>query len=107
MSEIKKLTGEEIIELINEKFEDKNEFVDEYYQEDTVHFLEDLGNFEIVEDEGEYEGAGEECHRVWYFKDHDVYIRLDGWYASYDGTHWEDEDFKIVKPVDRMVRFYE
>lgn len=106
MSDFKKLTGEELISLIEDNFEDQNEFVEEYGYGDT-NYEPIFGKSEIVEEEGGHEGAGEDCHIVRYFSDHDVYIRLDGWYASYDGTHWEDADYRVVKAVYKMVRFYE
>lgn len=43
------------------------------------------------------EGQGDSYWTVWHFVDHDVYLRADGWYASYDGHEYED-GFKEVRP---------
>lgn len=56
------------------------------------------GDFESPEGVGEYdevdEYGGEDCGSEWYsvkfFKDHNVYIRTDGYYQSYDGATFDD-----------------
>ncbi len=64
---------------------------------------------ELVEADTGGEGHGEDIYMV--FKTVDVdgaeqYWRKDGYYASYDGSDW-DGDFREVKPVERVVTFYE
>jgi hypothetical protein len=55
------------------------------------------------------EGHAEDIYMV--FKTTDIdgteqYWRKDGYYASYDGSDW-DGDFREVRPVERVVVFYE
>jgi hypothetical protein len=70
---------------------------------------EDFENMRIVciEDFGG-EGQGDKRYVVFKFSDESgvKYFRKDGYYASYDGSTW-DGDFREVKPVDRVVTFYE
>lgn len=94
------MTAEEIIKKLEEDY-DKSDF----WNEDLD--TEDFGEWEMVDEEGGYEGGGEYAHRVVHFKTHDVYIKLEGFYSSYAGTDYEDEEYQIVKPTQRMVTFYE
>lgn len=59
----------------------------------------------VVEDNGGSEGGGEAVHMV--YKVCDRLFRLDGSYYSYDGTHWDDDSFREVKAVERVVTYYE
>jgi ribosomal protein S3AE len=64
---------------------------------------------ELVESDTGGEGHGEDIHMV--FKTTDVdgteqYWRKEGCYTSYDGSEW-DGDFREVRPVERVVTFYE
>ena len=108
MDEFKQLTGEELIALIKENMS-ATQFA---YGEDGEYDFEDegvaiFGKSEEVDNHGGYEGSGEERYVVRHFVDHDVYIRLDGYYASYDGSHFDEWGYKVVRPIDRVVRFYE
>lgn len=52
------------------------------------------------------EGQGDKYYVVIYLINYDLYIRNDGWYASYDGGHFDDEPY-FVKPVEKTIIFYE
>lgn len=62
-----------------------------------------------VKSNGGGEGDGEECWTVYKFKhgqfEEEVFIKFDGWYQSYNGSEYQE--FFAVKPVDRVVTFYE
>lgn len=97
MSTIKKLTGEEIIEKLCESYEP--------YQFEYDLEEDDFGKTEIVDDVSETTG---DAWQVVYFKDHNVYVRLNGFYNSYDGsTEYEESDYDIVEPYQAVVTFYE
>ncbi len=65
-------------------------------------------NWKEVEQYGG-EGQGDTWYSVKYFKDHDVYIKVTGYYQSYNGTEFYDGwgCCSQVKPVDKVVTFYE
>ena len=54
------------------------------------------------------EGEGDEWYSVKYFPEHDVYIRVDGYYASHEGTSFNGwEDCTEVVPTQRTITVYE
>lgn len=55
------------------------------------------------------EDEGSHWHSVKYFKDHDVYIKVTGWYSSYNGTDFEswDEACSEVRPQQKTITVYE
>lgn len=76
--------------------------------------LEELENsiphfkMSCVYSEGGGEGEGEHVERVFAVQDGDevlVYFEIDGYYASYNGTEW-DEHFTIVEPYQKTVTLY-
>lgn len=71
-------------------------------------WLESLGIGEMQEVK-QYggEGQGDTWYSVKYFPDHDVHIRTDGFYSSYNGIDFYDGFGEEVKPVDKVVTFYE
>lgn len=69
---------------------------------------EKLGDFEEVVQHGG-EDQGSEWYVVFYFKDHDVYIRCDGYYSSYNGTDFDDgwDCCSQVIPTQKTITVYE
>ena len=67
-----------------------------------------LPSWEEVDQEGG-EDEGSHWHSVKYFKDHDVYIKVTGWYSSYHGTDFEDWDEACdeVRPQQKTITVYE
>jgi hypothetical protein len=55
------------------------------------------------------EDEGSHWHSVKYFKDHDVYIKVTGWYSSYNGTDFEDWDEACseVRPQEKVITVWE
>jgi hypothetical protein len=93
-----KLTGEEIIEILCDKYEPSN-FAWEELEE------EDFGEYELVDDVEETSG---EAWKIIYFKEHDVYVRINGYYNSYDScSEFEESDYDVVEPYQAVVTFYE
>lgn len=92
----------------------------DYDSEDCVMYLSDflvdggLGFYEnphkkygveFIEQEGGGEGGGEYCYTV--FKIKDTLYKVEYSYYSHEGFNFDYMDFKEVKPVQRMVTFYE
>jgi len=102
------MTYEEIKEKLQEKFGD-----DIYNCVDAL----ECGGDEMEEIFGEYkevdnyggEGKGNTYYSIFYFPQHDVYLRIDGFYSSYEGVTYEDgwDSIRQVKPVQKTVTDYE
>jgi len=76
-------------------------------KEETLNKLA-LGKIEKVEHYGG-EGEGETYYDVLHFVDHDIYIRIDGFYTSYDGVSYYDKwnCCKEVRPKEKTITVYE
>lgn len=72
-------------------------------------FFKDLvGEWEEVSQHGG-EGEGDNWYSVKYFKDHDVYLKVNGYYQSHYGTDfgsWKDA-VKTVVPKEKVITIYE
>lgn len=94
------------VKEILEEVERQGISVDSFGYSDFADPLENVGTWEEIEQVGG-EGEGETWYSVKYFKDHDVYIRTDGFYSSYNGTDFDEGYGYEVKLVERTVTFYE
>jgi hypothetical protein len=65
-----------------------------------------IGDWKEVDQYGG-EGEGERWYSVKYFKDHDVYIKTNGFYSSYNGTDFDYGYGYEVKPVQKTITVYE
>lgn len=101
---MEKLTYEQIIEVLKEKIESVHDFAHEDYDYEELG----LGEVEEVDQQGG-ENEGSHWHSVKYFKDHDVYIRVDGYYSSYEGTDFYDgwDCCSNVRPKEKTITVYE
>lgn len=95
---MEKLTGKEILELLtNISWEDLG-----YDNVDWENLL--FGKVEVTAQYGG-EGKGEEYYKVYHFVDHDVYIRIDGFYQSYNGAEFHEAPYE-VKPIQKTIIVY-
>ena len=118
-----KLTYQEIIEKLKNFYISVDNFAyDEYpdgfyqsnkhlsYEERNKKLISDLGlgEFEEVHRHGG-EGMGDHWESVKYFKDHDVYIQVVGFYTSHEGTSFYDQwnCCSEVKPKEKIITVYE
>lgn len=70
--------------------------------------LDQLGLGEVVEvDQYGGEGQGDDWWSVKHFVDHDVYIKIEGSYASYNGTEFYSGYGYEVKPQEKVVTVFE
>jgi hypothetical protein len=58
-----------------------------------------------IEHEGGGEGGSEDCESV--IQVGGVFYKIIYSYASYEGFDWDFAEVEIVKPVERVVTFYE
>lgn len=76
--------------------------------EDPFHDdIDRLGDFEIVgTDDSDRDGYDtEQIFRVFHFTDHNVYVKIKGFWNSYGGNQFES--MKEVKPTTKTVTVYE
>jgi hypothetical protein len=101
---MEKLTYEQILEVLKSKLKEVEEFAYEDYDKEELG----LGEIEEVDKYGG-EGKGETWYSVKHFVDHNVYIRVDGYYTSYEGTSFYDEwdCCRNVKPEQKTITVYE
>lgn len=98
---MKKLTSEEIISKIKEAGIKVRTFA-----WGDFNSPEGVGEFKEVKQYGG-EGQGDTWYSVKYFKDHDVYIRTEGYYQSHYGTDFHYGYGEEVKPVQKTITVYE
>jgi hypothetical protein len=113
-----KLTGDQILELLQNSDIDANEIADEYYEDDTYYDdeddddedneiesikVEDFGPIKQVDTSGKHEN--ENWWGIFHFEKHDVYIRISGYYTSYDGLN-ADHIGPEVFPKEKTITVY-
>ena len=98
------MTYEEILEVLKSKIDSVSDFAYEDYN------VEELGIGEIEEiDQQGGEGEGDHWQSVKFFKNHNIYIKVVGFYTSHEGTDFYSgwDCCSQVVPVERKVVFYE
>lgn len=75
------------------------------WRTDDSYDLEGL-TLSLVDQHGG-EGEGDEYYVVFYAKETNQYFRFDGTYSSWDGRDYDSSHLYEVRPVDRVVTFYE
>lgn len=113
--------GFELPEPLNSERKAYNDFYEQSYSERknktapkfdwkaaNDYFLEQtgLGKWEEVDQYGG-EDQGSTWYSVKHFIDHDVYIRTDGYYQSYNGTDFYQGYGEEVKPVQKTITVFE
>lgn len=85
--------------------------IKEYSEHDeSVHqFSDKLGPFKVVSDVTTTDG---DAHFVLHFKEHDAYIKVIGYWNSYENYadytgEYASTSFKLVEPKQKTVTFYE
>ncbi len=74
--------------------------------------LKSLGEFQAVDSHGGSGqgdrlglGQGDEYWRVYYFKDHDIYIEFFGWYNSYSGVEFESM-YQVRPKTVELIKYF-
>ena len=101
---MEKLNFEQILDILKTKLDS----IDTFAYEDYDHNSLGLGEIKQVDRYGG-EGKGDIWYSVKYFKDHDIYIKVSGYYSSYNGTEFYDNwnCCKEVKPKEKLITIYE
>lgn len=95
------MTAQEILNVISQNMTES-----EFAFDDCDYEQLGLGNVKEVDQHGG-EGEGDSWWSVKHFIDHGVYIRIDGSYASYDGTSFDDGYGREVRPQEKVITVYE
>lgn len=61
---------------------------------------------EVVDQQGG-EGEGDDAHIVVHFPNRNLYVKLEGYYASYSGFEWDYGNYYEVKPKEKTITVYE
>lgn len=102
---------QEIMSILREKVDGVSEFAFMDFGKSTGRgsvFVEEIGECQEVDQYGG-EGKGEDWWSIKYFPDHDVYIKVNGFYTSYNGTDFYDgwDNCHEVKPKEKLVVVYQ
>lgn len=65
-------------------------------------FIEGIGAVEMVDSYGGSD-MGSTYYSVYYFVEHDVYIKTDGYYSSYEGAEFEDFKSDCTQVIPKQV----
>ena len=99
---MKKLTGQEIIDTLRESISPRDFAYD--YELDKLG----LGEIKSISNQTGDINSTTYCHVVRLFVDHNVYIKLEGWYSSYSGSReFEDDEYSVVEPVEKVITIWE
>lgn len=100
-----KLTFQQIVEKLNENNISLSEFGYGDFGEGKENFVEGIGPSKEVDSYGGEE-QGSEWYSVRYFPEHDVYIRVDAYYSSYEGADFCYSKFVEVFPTQVTTTEY-
>lgn len=102
----KQLSAEEILAAIKGLDITVDQFAQEDFDQSELEAI--TGPFKEVDSYGG-EGQGETWWRVIEFSNHNVCLKVDGFYTSYDGVSFYDEWDHVteVKQVTKTVTVYE
>lgn len=96
-----KVTPEMLADWATEDYYGHDNEDGDYVDEDSMKALmKEFGSINSPESYGG-EGEGETYYVVVYFKKHDVLMKLDAHYQSYDGTDWSYTEFKEAMKVPK------
>ena len=112
---------QEILEEVKKQCIDVKEFAHERLNGEKVYPEAKYGTEEykiyknsvlgIVKRVAQYggEGKGEDWWVIYHFIDHNVYIKVNGYYQSYNGTEFYDgwDCCSEVKPIQKTITVFE
>ena len=98
---MEKLTSDKILELLKPKISEM-EFGYGDYDDEKLG----LGEIREISQHGG-EDQGSDWYSVKYFVDHDVYIKISGYYSSYDGVYFDQGMGCEVRPQKKTITVYE
>lgn len=96
-----KLTFKEILSKVEAHYREVEEFAFDHSDD-----IEGVGAMEEICQRGG-EGMGDDWYAIKHFPDHDVYIKVSGYYSSYEGTDFGGWDCCTeVRPREKTITVY-
>lgn len=114
---MEKLTYDEIVKRLDEFYKVKEED-DGFYNTSTIASFDEDGYDEtlglgIIKEVDSHGGPdeGSDYRKVIHFVDHDIYLKYEGCYSSYESTEWDGNTFAEgavqVYPQTKTIIVYE
>ena len=98
---------QEIVDVFEKHGVKKGEFAYNDISDNIVASIEaEVGPWTEIDQHGGSD-EGPTWWTVKYFSKHDVYIKLSGYYSSYNGTDFDEYDYQEVKPTEKTITIYE
>lgn len=94
-------------EIYDDYDDDEEEKSGESKEDQLIKEIEALG-LVLVHEVGGNSGDGEDVERIFVHRDKNdgnIYIKITGFYSSYEGTEW-DEEIQRVMPETHTVTIY-
>lgn len=101
---MEKLNGQQIIEILEDNIS-TSDFAYQDFDSDALG----LGPYKVISSQTGAIDNTSYAHKVYLFTEHDVHIKLEGWYSSYSGMcEWdEDAEYSVVEPVTKTITVWE
>lgn len=102
------MEAKELIEKLNQTLSDNDIWVGEIAISEEVSDVSELMQTPIkhVYQKGGNEGGGDYACGVIHFTEYDIYLKIEGYYCSHNGTEFDDDWFQVF-PRDITVTIYE
>lgn len=103
-----RLTAKEIIKRLKEYYDKQGYSIYDFAFASSLDYIIGVGIMEEVYQYGG-EGQGDRWESIKYFRDHDVYLKVRGFYQSYSGTDFPEEWDGVfeVRPKEKTITVYE
>lgn len=97
-----------LIEKLNKVISDNNISIGSVVSYSDIDDIVEKMNtpIEVVYQKGGREGQGEYVCGVIYFKKYNLYLKIEGFYSSYNGCDFEDDWFQVF-PKSKTITVYE
>lgn len=73
----------------------REESLNALFEKMKIMFKQEFGDYTVKQ-----KRHNEYAESVVHFKDHDVYVLIQGWYSSYAGSNFDDATYQECRPVE-------
>ena len=102
------MEAKELIEKLNQTISDNDIYIGEIAVDGDLEEISEKMETPIkhVYQEGGHEGGGDYVCGVIHFTEYDIYLKIEGYYCSHNGTEFDDDWFQVF-PKQKMITVYE